>query len=99
MALILSKVLPTGVTADYWRVEFLSLDRGVNPVQECLCIIALYLNVDARNAGNEKIASFSFVWNGEENPFNALDNLSANPVLIAYQKLATLPEFEGAAYG
>ena len=59
MALQKSKTLPSGVTADYWRVTKITLDV-VN--ESALVVLSLYVNKAARDAGMQPVQSFDYAF-------------------------------------
>ena len=94
MALQKSKTLPSGVTADYWRVTRVTLDV-VN--ESALVVLSLYVNKAARDAGMQPVQSFDYAFPFA--PFVA----DADARSVAYEVIAapapsvvtTPPEEEG----
>lgn len=92
MALQLSKDLPSGFSADYWRIESVDLVPGTTRV-----IVAIYKDSAARQAGKAAVSQADYSWTADDNPctLDAMDS-GSNAFALAYEKLKTLPEFAGA---
>jgi hypothetical protein len=95
MALNKSVELSTGVTANYWKILGVIIEPTKNLSK---ALVALYVDQAARAAGKEPIYTQEFQWMGQDNPMSmsAMDEQGNNPVKIAYEKLKTLPVFEGS---
>lgn len=92
MALQLSKILSSGVTANYWRVSEVSLSIG----QAADITVGLYLSDAARAAGREPIQKVRYYW--LPNEFStSLGSSTLNQIIgDIYNRLKTLPEYSGS---
>lgn len=89
MAFQLENELPTGATGNYWRVNWLSLDRGQN---SATVIIGLYLSKDARDSGKQPLMEKTYKFYGEDYAgFDtpAQDAEDANVIRAAYDAIKT----------
>lgn len=93
MALVLSKQVDTGVTGDYFRVISCSVDLSHNTAS---VDVALYLNAANRDSGRSPIEISSYLWRDAANPFTVEALEIKSIIAIAYSKLKSLPEYQGA---
>jgi hypothetical protein len=91
MALKKSVSTDLGVTAEYWRIDALSL-RCFNNFNGIGVEVSLYLDAASQTAGNQPLKSESF---SMELSSAELDQ-DSNILSILYPKLKALPEFSGA---
>ena len=88
MALILSKDLEIGFTADYWRISRIVIDNIFTTVE-----LQLFKNkVSARN-GKKHIDTIRIVLSESENPCTVSILNSGNPWKAIYNALKVRPEF------
>ncbi len=94
MALQLSEEQATGVTGEYWKIESIALTGE----QQSTVRIRLYKDSAARVAGKEAMKELVYMWAGANNPLLIadMDLEDNNPFKLAYDKLKTLDEFDGA---
>ncbi len=95
MALQLAIESPSGHVSDYHRIVEVDADHQQSFARVG---VGLYKDQAARTAGKEPVKVTRYVWSGEEFPFDlvAMAAAGTNHVAVAYDKLKTLPEFEGA---
>lgn len=89
MALIKDKILTSGVTANYWRVDTLVINKnGSGTVR-----YSLYLNKTAVNNGCTPLLRDNVDFTGWKNS----DFADKTPMDLAYEEIKKLPEFLDAA--
>ena len=93
MALQLEKDLENGFTGNYWKIIAINFDisRQFSDVQ-----LALYKDRETMTARKDYISSENFSWIGGDFPFLSSAMDVSNPIKIAYNKIKTLPGWEGA---
>lgn len=93
MALIKSKELPSGISGEYSKVILKHLDTS-----SVVCSVFLFKDQTAKEAGKHPMQEQTYSWSGEENPCTiaAMNVVDKNPIKLCYEKLKTLPEFDGA---
>ncbi len=96
MALQFENELPTGITANYWKVREINFDcikkRGI-------IIAELYVSEELRLAGKNSVTRKMFNVKSVDGswPFDIANLQGSNSYLeFAYNYLKTLPEFSGA---
>lgn len=90
MALIKSYYTNLGITANYWRLYQLKLDRFYHT---CEILMALYADENARRMNVNPIQLQSFIIEG------ITGDEEMNPLVVAYNQLKNLPDFKGAIDG
>lgn len=88
MALQLSYELPTGISGDYWKINWVSMNRdsGLNINVQ----VMLYLSEAARIAGKQPLMTKNYTWFGSDaTDFDATqqDVAGENIIKTAYDKL------------
>ena len=93
MALKKDVTLPSGFTANYTRIIQFDLNRVT---QVCMAFVAIYRDKAARDSGAEPAGHRRFNFPGSSNPLTT-EALAAESALdLIYEKIKTLPEYQGA---
>lgn len=92
MALLKEMDQSTGVSASYWRISRVEIVAG----QYAEASLLLYIDATARSAGKDPVASASYRFSGSDNPCTTQAMAAANPFVLLYDKIKTLPAFADA---
>lgn len=82
----------SGVTASYWKITevYGQLLEGTSVIK-----LSGYVNAEARQAGLSPVDSKQVSFTGADSLFHSSVLDVINPIALAYNKLKTLPEFQG----
>ena len=95
MALQIAREAPTGHVSDYHRVVEVITQQAVRTSR---VVVWVYKDAAARLADMARVEELNYYWDGESYPFDlaVLDVEGMNQYRVAYEKLKSLPEYEGA---
>lgn len=89
MALTQAIETPYGIQANYHKVALVNIDWHNRAAHVELLS---FVDADARQAGKQPLGAIAFDWQAEQFPFD----VETNNVQQAYQKIKSLPGWEGA---
>jgi len=95
MALRLRSVTKENHVGEYWKI----VNVNMNVVNRSSRIkIALYENRISRKSGGNPLDYRQYTWEDLENPFtfDTINVEGMDPIEIAYNKIKSFPEWEGA---
>lgn len=91
MALQISKETQTGASGNYWKISRIEIGYNYSLVN-----ILLFIDSTARQADKQPLQQVSFTFSGIDNPCTPAALETESAYILCYNKLKTLPEFDGA---
>lgn len=94
MAILLNTTLSNAVSANYFRISRLTIDRNR---QMILVDMSLYLSKEIKLAGNDPVQLMTI---DLSNSYNTLTTQTMNNIIESvYQEIMLLPQFNGCVAG